>query len=273
MHVLIVGLGRIGSALATDLVAMGHQVTGLNRSPRCINGVKSIAQPVHQASLVHIAPVDWVYVILTPDDRTTASYRHVFIDSLAPLYQALGQHPLQRVILISSTAVYGVGQGEWMDETTLPQPDTPTAQVLWQAEQQWRAIWGNKLVVVRPSGIYGPGRLRQIEGVRQGKPVRLNQWTNRIHSDDLVGFLAYLITLTHLAPLYLATDAEPSLQQHVMAYIASQLGLEKVAMLNAPLAGKRLSCQWLLQSGYRFKYPGYREGYAMLIALSNENRH
>jgi nucleoside-diphosphate-sugar epimerase len=267
MHVLIVGLGSIGSQLATNLVAMGHQVTGLNRSPRSIAGVTSITQTVHQASLVQLPPVDWVYVVLTPDERTTDSYRHIFIDSIAPLHQALRQHPVQRVVFISSSSVYGSGQGEWMDESTPAQPDTPTAQVLWQAEQQWHQIWANKLVVVRPSGIYGPGRLRLIDWVKQGKPVKRNQWTNRIHSEDLIGFLAHLTTLTHIAPLYLATDRKPSLQHEVLEYLAQQLRLEKVTTIDAPVAGKRLRSQPLIDSGYVLKYPDYQKGYTMCIKI------
>ncbi|ONG41235.1 hypothetical protein BKE30_05495 [Alkanindiges hydrocarboniclasticus] len=273
MHVLIVGLGSIGSLLATNLVAMGHQVTGLSRRSRSIAGVTSITQTVHQASLDQLSPVDWVYVVLTPDERTADSYRHIFIDSIAPLHQALRQHPVQRVVFISSSSVYGSGQGEWMDESTPAQPDTPTAQVLWQAEQHWFNTWGSTLSIVRPSGIYGPGRLRLIDWVKQGKPVKHNQWTNRIHSDDLAGFLAHLTTCAVPEPLYLATDMQPSLQHEVLAYLAQQQGLEHVRATEAPVTGKRLHCHGLTQSGYRLKYPGYQDGYSMILALSSENRH
>lgn len=272
MHVLIIGLGNIGSLLATNLVAMGHQVTGINRSLRSIAGVNAIAQSVQQLNLAQVVPVDWVYVVLSPDSRTADSYRDVFIDSIAPLQQALHTHPVQRVVFISSSSVYGSRQGEWMDETTPPQPDTPTAQVLWQAEQQWRKVWGNRLTVVRPSGIYGPGRLRLIDWVKQGKPVKLNQWTNRIHSDDLAGFLAHLSSLTELAPLYLATDQQPSLQHEVLAHLAQQLQLENVPTLEAAVSGKRLDGQRLAQTGYQLQYPDYRQGYAMMLAFSCENR-
>lgn len=272
MHVLIIGLGNIGSLLATNLVAMGHQVTGINRSPRSIAGVNAIAQSVQQLNLSQVAPVDWIYVILSPDGRTADSYRHVFMDSIVPLQQALHAHPVQRVVFISSSSVYGSGQGEWMDETTPPQPDTPTSQVLWQAEQQWRKAWDSRLTVVRPSGIYGPGRLRLIDWVKQGKPVKLNQWTNRIHSDDLAGFLAYLSSLPELAPLYLATDQQPSLQHEVLAYLAQHLQVENVPILEAPMSGKRLDGQRLAQTGYQLQYPDYRQGYAMMLAFSHENR-
>lgn len=270
MHVLIVGLGDIGRLLATNLVALGHQVTGMSRTTQTLAHVRHLAQSVHQADLSQLAPVDWVYVLLTPDERTASSYAHIFVDSVQPLHTALQMHPVQRVVFISSTSVYGSGQGEWMDENTPTQPDTETAQVLWQAEQQWRQCWQDQLIVVRPSGIYGPNRLRLVRWVQQGRPVKTHQWTNRIHAHDLAGFLAYLTTLAAPMPLYLATDQQPSLQHEVLNYIAQQLNLPAVATLAGVLAGKRLSNQRLIESGYTLQYPSYQQGYAMPQASSTE---
>lgn len=291
MHVLIVGLGGIGRVLATNLVAQGHAVTGMSRTPQTvldrIVGVTHLAQSVHQANFEQLPPIDWVYVLLTPDDRSADSYRHIFIDSLMPLSTALQHHPVQRMVFISSTSVYGSGQPEWlnnqnsknadtvdgdknakdlddinwMDEATSPQPDTATGAILWQAEQQWQQVWAEKLVVVRPSGIYGPNRLRLITWVQQAKPVKYNQWTNRIHSADLAGFLAHLISLKTLVPLYIATDNQPSLQHEVLDYIAKQRGLARVAKIDAAPSGKKLCNLKLRQTGYVLQYPSYIEGY------------
>lgn len=272
MHVLIVGLGGIGRLLAKNLVAQGHAVTGMSRTPQVMGGdlcgVQHIAQSVHNANFDQLQPIDWVYVLLTPSARSAESYAHIFIDSLQPLYTALQNHPVQRVVFISSTSVFGDSRGEWMDETTQPQPDTPTAAVLWQAEQQWRNVWADKLVVVRPSGIYGPDRLRIISWVQQAKPVKLNQWTNRIHGDDLAGFLAHLTAMSMQLPLYIATDEQPTLQNEVLDYVALQLKLSTVPSIDAALAGKRLHCQQLLQSGYVLKYPNYQVGYTTILGLS-----
>lgn len=261
MHVLIVGLGDIGRKLAANLVAQGHAVTGMSRTAQTLTDVRHLAQSVHQANFEQLAPIDWVYVLLTPDARTVDSYAHIFVDSLNPLYAALQNHSVQRVVFISSTSVYGSGQGDWMDESTPPQPDTPTATVLWQAEQQWQQTWAEKLIVVRPSGIYGSNRLRLINWVEQAKPVKCNQWTNRIHSYDLAGFLAHLISLQTLLPLYLATDNQPSLQHEVLDYIAKQRGIPPVAKIDAALSGKKLCNLKLRQSGYILQYPSYIEGY------------
>ena len=73
----------------------------------------------------------------------------------------------QMFIYLSSTGVYGGHLGEWVDETTEPNPDSIVAQRRLNAEKAWTE-WvanGNKrnnvkssLRIFRLGGIYGPGR-------------------------------------------------------------------------------------------------------------------
>lgn len=266
MHVLIVGFGLIGKRLATTLVAQGHAVTALSRSAQQQTGVRHLAQPVQAVNLSGLPAIDWVYVILSPDARTASAYAQVFLDSLAPLAQALQSHPVQRVVLVSSTSVYGQQQGEWIDEHSAVMPATATAEVLWQAEQQWHDYWQNRLIVIRPSGIYGSQRLRLLNWVKQAKPVKTGQWTNRIHEADLAGFLAHLIQFTPHQALYILTDQCPVTQQQVLDYIAQQLHVAPVAPIESMVAGKRIRSVYLAGSGYVLRYPSYIEGYAAIIA-------
>lgn len=272
MHVLIVGFGATGQRLATNLVAQGHQVTALSRNPVPYAHIVTMAQSVHTADLNDISPIDWVYIILSADERTASSYKSIFIDSISPLRHALASHPIQRVVFISSTSVYGRGQGEWIDEHSPLQPDTATAQVLAQAEQQWRATWQDKLVIIRPSGIYAQDRLRLIRWVQQQQPVSTNQWTNRIHIDDLARFLAHLTQLEKWLPIYIASDNCPALQHEVLYYIASELGLATPDCIPSLITGKRLDSALMHQTGYALIYPDFRIGYGKILTdLSMKN--
>ena len=61
-------------------------------------------------------------------------------------------------------------------------------------------------------GIYGPGRTRLIDSVRDGSavgPVGPPVFTNRIHRDDCARVLEHLLFLPDPAPLYLAVDDDP----------------------------------------------------------------
>lgn len=264
MHCLIVGMGSIGQQLARQLLQQ-HQVTGLRRTAVSFAGVRMLAQAVQHADLSQVEPIQHVYVILTPDDYSETGYQRTFIQSIAPLRQALSCHPVQRVYFISSSSVYAQHQGEWVDENSPTCPTAYNGQVLLEAERLWREAYPEQLVVVRPSGIYGEGRLRLVNWLRSGRPVVRQAWTNRIHSTDLVGFLAYLADLEAVQDCYIVTDSRPVEQDVVLEGLAEQLGLPMVERQEGAVSGKRLSNQRLLASGYRLKYADWREGYRAVL--------
>src|SRR5690606_24005397 len=85
--------------------------------------------------------------------------------------------------------------------------------------------------VVRLGGIYGPGRTRLIEQVRNGLhvPDQPVQYTNRIHRDDAAGLLAHLLLQADkrelLAPCYLGVDDEPAPLHEVAQWLAVRWGV------------------------------------------------
>jgi nucleoside-diphosphate-sugar epimerase len=73
----------------------------------------------------------------------------------------------QMFIYLSSTGVYGGHRGEWVDETTEPNPDSIVAQRRLNAEKAWtewivngekKNTYKSTLRIFRLGGIYGPGR-------------------------------------------------------------------------------------------------------------------
>ncbi len=90
-------------------------------------------------------------------------------------------------------------------------------------------------------------------------------YTNRIHRSDAAGALCHLIALEEPEGLYLGVDCEPVAEDLLLAWLAERLGVpepeEEVA--NTRRSGnKRCSNARLLASGYSFRYPTYREGFA-----------
>jgi nucleoside-diphosphate-sugar epimerase len=157
--------------------------------------------------------------------------------------------------------VHGEDHGETIDESTPPNATRYNGATLWHAEQTWRAAWGERLVVVRPSGIYGPQRDRLVRWLKSGKPVATGQWSNRIHVQDLAGFLAHMLAVPNIGPLYLATDDQPSLLDEVLAGLASQHGLPMVDRVPTADSGKKIANHALKQTGYVLRYPSWRQGY------------
>ena len=78
-----------------------------------------------------------------------------------------GVEKRQMFIYLSSTGVYGGHRGEWVDETTEPNPDSIVGQRRLNAEKAWtewvlsddnKKSTRSSLRIFRLGGIYGPGR-------------------------------------------------------------------------------------------------------------------
>ena len=173
-NVLIAGCGYIGTALGVWLTSDGHMVWGLRRHPELLPpGIRPFAADLTTPETLSALPSELDYVFYTAastasDDR---AHRAIYVNGLSNLLDALlhqGQQP-RRFFFTSSTAVYSQYSGEWVDEASPTQPvDFSGARVLDGERLLSRGPFA--ATVVRLGGIYGPGRARLIDSVRQGQP-------------------------------------------------------------------------------------------------------
>lgn len=191
-RVLLAGCGDVGTALGLRLVEKGWAATGVRRhAQRLPAPLTGLSLDLTDPAGTKLPAVDAVVVTLTADGHDVAGYEHTYLGGLRGLRRALGeQEPL--VVLVSSTGVLGGGDGERVTEATPPDPQRPTARVLLAAEELAGQLFPD-LVIVRPAGIYGPGRTSMVERVRRGAPMAHRRVTNRIHREDLVTVLATLL--------------------------------------------------------------------------------
>ena len=80
------------------------------------------------------------------------------------------------------------------------------------------------------------------------------------------------MNLERADPLYLAADEKPAEIAVVLRWIAERLGVSpprvdrpRVAGREGRASNKRVRSARLLATGYRFRYPTFREGYGALI--------
>ena len=269
--ILIAGCGDVGSLLARLLVDAGHDVAGLRRDPASVpDGVEPIAADLSRPQTLRTlpGPFDAVVYAATAGRGTDEAYRRVYVEGQRNLAEALGAAPA-RWIFTSSTSVYAQRDGEWVDEGSPTEPTRFSGVRMLEAE---RFVAGLETVgvSVRFGGIYGEGRTWLVERVRAGAPCLADPplYTNRIHREDCAGVLAHVLTIDDPAPRYLAVDSAPAAQCEVMDWIAARLGLPAPAR-EAPgtaRASKRCRNDRLLASGYRLRFPTYREGYERMLA-------
>ena len=200
---------------------------------------------------------DWLVFCATPDARTEATYRALYVEGLALACEVLQP---KRCLLVSSTAVYAQNAGEWVDETSPAQAETFNGRVLREAECQNLQQDGNR--VLRLSGITGPGRNMLINKALLGEGIG-NIWTNRIHISDAAAALSHLLDLPDPEPLWIASDDEPAPQLAVVNWIRAGHGLPVLPEFNEAPSGRRIGNARLKASGWQPEFPSYRQSYAI----------
>lgn len=271
----VIGLGDLGGTLAAELASAGVRVTGMRRGPEAPEGVELVRGDARDPAALDALPEDLelLVVCLTPDAYDEAGYRAGYLQpalALAQHYASDRARRIRRLLWVSSTAVLGVGDAA--DDDTPPEPDRWRGRILLEAEATLAAEL--PVTAVRCSGIYGPGRHALLERVLRGEglPAQPVRHGNRIHRDDAVGILGFLLaraaTGASLPDAVLATDPFPTPRDRVLDWLAEELGvtLEPMDDRGPRSSGRALFPHRLEQMGYVWKYPDYRAGFAAILA-------
>lgn len=273
-RILIAGCGDLGAALGERLCAQGHEVWGLRRSQGPLPaGIRTLRADLTRARDLDGLPdgLEAAFYIVTADAFDDSAYEAAYVRGAENLLKALasGRQALERFVYVSSTSVYGQNGGEWVDEDSPTEPRRFAGRRLLEAEALVRGgpVPGT---VVRFGGIYGRRARRLLERVRGASPCQEHPplYTNRIHRDDCVGILEHLLGIRSPEPVYLGVDSDPAPQCEVMDWLAARVGVPAPPRVDAGTArgmGKRCRNARLLASGYRLRYPSYRDGYGAVL--------
>ncbi|MBK7972884.1 MAG: NAD(P)H-binding protein [Deltaproteobacteria bacterium] len=283
MRVLIAGCGDVGGQLGLTLARAGVNVVGLRRDAARIPApIEAIAADLVDPTTFPAWPADveTVFYTAAADGPDETAYRGAYVAGLSGVLSWIHAHgaasSVRRVFFTSSTAVYGQEHGEWVDESSATEPRHFTGRILLEAEELALAS-GLPVTIVRFAGIYGPGRTRLVTGVRDGTLTCHDgapTYSNRIHRDDCAGFLAHLaLHVPAPAPIYVGVDDEPTDRCTVYHWLADRLGTAPPhRALEPPSSGpggrggsKRCSNARLRATGYRLRFPTFRDGYGTLV--------
>jgi nucleoside-diphosphate-sugar epimerase len=212
-----------------------------------------------------------VVISLPPQMARDGSYE----DATAGLLSRLASWDLESLVYISSTSVYGDQDGAVVTEHTECHPDSPRGEARRAIEDQVLTS-GLPAMVVRPSGIYGPGR-SQLHRAARGHHRLVGgglSFTNRIHVDDLSQIIDRALLVGTPGATYLATDSNPSSQREVSDFMGDlglpgpqEIPLEEARVrldknvLAMLMGSKRLDGAWTREElGVTIRYPDYRSG-------------
>ena len=251
-RLLVFGLGNVGSLVAergasfqVDDVPFFQKVYGTTRTTKDIDGVQSIGFDDYQELEKILPSCTHVLVTIPPlnpsiDIDINNSNQH-FCDPVLnnSNYSVKDILPANTWVgFISSTAVYGNHDGEWVTEDSETKCEAGTrAEIYLKAENEWRTAakecdW--KLHIFRCAGLYSNNRSALHTIRKNGLAVetstattKIESPTSRIHEEDVsravLSAMNYNESTSGDTSLWNLADDEPEVRSKVMAYGAQLL--------------------------------------------------
>lgn len=229
-RVWIMGCGDIGRRVARLYQSQGKQATGWVRSDASLSvgreqGIEMRLGDMDQGCFFPRNAFDAAEVFWFMPPPNTG-----LIDSRLRRFLLAVQTAPKRIVLISTTGVYGDCAGRWIDESEPLKPTVERAKRRVDAEralQDWGHAYAGDWVILRVPGIYSADRL-PLERLQRGEPVLLEAeapWTNRIHADDLAQICERAMQIAPKHSIYNACDGQPSTMTNYFNQVADYAGL------------------------------------------------
>ncbi|QFU76473.1 NAD-dependent epimerase/dehydratase family protein [Halioglobus maricola] len=274
MHIFVLGMGHVGKALAAQLRASGHRVTGSTTTPGKVDGLLDHADDVvvlkgSETEKLHAAAAgcDAIIVTVAPDVKKTKTieerhehYHEVLVKSCHSARLAC-----PHVIFLSSFSVYGDGgneEGPVSETTPTANKEEPSSRYYQEAEQE--VLSNTEGCVLRFPDMYGaPGDLSFEERVALchqyfgGKAIfSADAPLYAIHFEDVVNAVRHAL-VENLRGVFNVCDNDniPHSNKEVFDAIcvaAEMAPLEFLDQIKAPL--KKISAARIYATGYKVSH-------------------
>jgi nucleoside-diphosphate-sugar epimerase len=284
MSKLIFGCGYLGSRVAQAWLDQGRTVHAVTRSPERADAFRRrglrplVADVTAPLALRSLPECETVLFAVGFDRGSGRSIREVYVDGLRAVLAALPP-TVRRFLYISSTGVYGQSEGQWVDEDSPCEPTREGGKACLAAEQLLRDHpLGQRAIVLRMAGIYGPGRIPRSGDVARGVPLAAPSegFLNLIHVDDAARIVLAAEAQSAVPRTYTVSDGHPIPRREYYEELARRLGAPGPTFTSPDpdspaasraTASKRVSNARLLSElSVTFAYPSYREGLAAIIS-------
>ena len=236
---LVVGCGYLGERVARAWLAAGDRVLGVTRRPAraaelAAAGIEPVVADVaaDAAWWTALPPLATVFWAVGFDRSGGGTHRDVHVTGLRRLLDGLaaasrtGGAAPPRIILSSSTGVWGDEAGAVVDESTPPRPAREAGRALVEAEEVLRSHPLGPGVALRFAGLYGPDRLPRLDDLRAGRPIAADpdSWLNLLHVDDAARVVLLVAGAAAPAPLYVVSDGRPVRRRDWYGRLAALVG-------------------------------------------------
>ncbi|GAB7026600.1 SDR family oxidoreductase [Geotalea toluenoxydans] len=281
-NVVIIGCGDIGKRVAAIFKETGATITALSRAEAKMGqlqalGIRTISGDLDDpASLADLPLKDALVYYLAPPPGGG------YLDSRMRNFCATikAENGPRRIIYMSTSGVYGDCGDAVVTEETPPNPQTARAKRRFDAEtvlQGWGKEQKVEVIILRVTGIYGPGRL-PVTQLASGQPLlyeHLSPPTNRVHAADLARICVAAAEKGEDGDIFNISDGQTGTMTQYFNAAADLLGfprprqvsLEEAHQVMSPLMLSYISetrrmdnGKMLRKLGVKLLYPSLEEG-------------
>ncbi|MCW8930583.1 MAG: NAD-dependent epimerase/dehydratase family protein [Gammaproteobacteria bacterium] len=257
----IVGCGYLGRKLLNELLLrnlfVADKITTLVKTQssqeHCAQtGVHSIAYDMDdcESQLPDSIVIDQslIYYFAPPPSHGEKDSRAK--NFLKQLSQKEAHQQPSKIVLISTTGVYGNCHGQWVDENTPVNPGVDRARRRFDAEQQFQHYsqkFNIPLVILRVSGIYGPEKM-PLKRIQAQTPIVREEdspFSNRIHADDLLEVCLIAGLSNEIEGIYNCADGHPTTMYDYFMKVAQANHLPEPPTISLEQAKTQLSAGML----------------------------
>lgn len=245
-RISVLGCGWFGLPLATAFANAGYQVNG---SVTTAAKLPLLAVAGITPYLLYLSPdaavdntaffdCEVLFVAFPPGIKNEGDA--VYLQKISQLIALLQHHPVQQVVFISSTAVYGE-VNDVVTELTPPQPATASGRALLKAEAMLQQQPGYTTTILRFGGLVGPGRdpgrfFAGKTAIPNGRaPVNL------IHLADCTGISMAIVEQQQYGVVYNACSPDHLSRAAFYTHAATRAGLPVPAFADELLGWKIVS--------------------------------
>lgn len=233
MKVLVLGAGGLtGSHLVKRLLEQNHTVRGLVREVEHGIPLEKLGMDLRvgdvrdENSLLNVADeCEIIFNCVASCRLEPAESKTILLQSAQNIFRHVDRAALKKYIWCSNVSVYGFPKkNEQLSETSPLKPTYTLGKITMDAEKL--ANESAPSVAVRVPIVYGPDR-DFITPLKEGRLRLLNggeNWTSRIHVDDLVTTLITAIERAKPGSVYLAADDLPVIQRDFFKELCAATG-------------------------------------------------
>ena len=297
LNAIIIGCGDIGLRVARQLQAKHYQITAIVRTAESARrltmlGFNAAAIDLDQPELLlpKIPANSLIFYFAAPTETGGQDLR--MKNFLNALVSSATQ--AERIIYISTTAVYADSKGAWICEQSPTQPGNARGKRRLDAEQQLIEFQRNQPVnisILRVTGIYSANRLPFIQ-IKAQQPIlalEIAPYSNRIHADDLTSVcVASALNTNKSIAIFNVSDGNPGSISQYFKEVALAFKLQPPPEIDWETAQQTLSpgmLSYLRESkridsrlmtaelGVTLKHPSLELGLKQCVAELAQNRN